>query len=269
MLGEQRLCLRAEQPRLERGGPRLTRRRRGAGSGVAGRGRRPRRTRRFRATRPPTTEVPPPNGTSATCRSLHHSTTEATSSWSAGSTTASGASSASPARILSRSGVDLPRVCRTRASRSTWTCSSPSRSRSSASSAGASATSGTRTAVRAAGVSSTAGPKAASTRARAASARGCARSGSPQRAQCIGVVMRYTVTHDVNSSQHWFGGRAPRRGPPLHPRGGLEADDADRRRPARGRLPDDDLPALAGHADAALGPDDPGVVRGGFPGGRR
>ena len=49
-------------------------------------------------------------GRSATWSSAHQRTTAATSSWEAGRTTASGASLPSPARILSRSGVDLPRV---------------------------------------------------------------------------------------------------------------------------------------------------------------
>ena len=52
-------------------------------------------------------------------------------------------------------------------------------------------------------------PKTASTSPRAASGSGCARAGSPQRDGCISVCwsmgdvgcMRYTVTHDVTSSQ--------------------------------------------------------------------
>ena len=54
----------------------------------------------------------------------------------------------------------------------------------------------------------------------------------------------------------------PRRRPRLHPRRRLAAYDAHRGRPPGRRLPDDDLPHLAGHADAARRPDDPRVGRG-------
>ena len=55
--------------------------------------------------------------------------------------------------------------------------------------------------------------------------------------------------------------RLPRRRPRLHPRRRLAAYDADRGRPPRRGLPDDDLPRLARHAAAARRPDDPRVGR--------
>ena len=88
-----------------------------------------------RAARPPVTQVPPPNGTTARWCSTAKASTAATSSWSPGRTTTSGASSSSPARARSRSGVDLPRVRSRRVSSSVRTCSAPSRSRRPSSSA--------------------------------------------------------------------------------------------------------------------------------------
>lgn len=93
---------------------------------------RPFMRRRSRATNalrcgasPPTTEVPPPKGTTARPCAAQARSTASTWSWPAGRTTACGTSARSPARMRSRSGVDLPRVCRTRLSGSVRTCSSP------------------------------------------------------------------------------------------------------------------------------------------------
>lgn len=93
---------------------------------------RPFMRRRSRATKsrrcgasPPTTLVPPPKGTTASRCVEQARSTASTSSWVAGRTTACGASVTSPARMRSRSGVDLPRVCRIRLSASVRTCSSP------------------------------------------------------------------------------------------------------------------------------------------------
>ena len=207
-----------------------------------------------RAARPPVTQVPPPNGTTATWCSTAQARTAATSSCEPGRTTASGASDRSPARARSRSGVDFPRVRSRRVSSSTSTCSAPRTPRSESSRSSGRADGGTVTASRA-GVSLI--PKASSIRPRAESGRAAAAAGSPQRWGCISTccvssLMCYSVTHDVTSShppsrggcREGAQGRLPRRGAGLHPRRGLAAYDADRGRSSCGRLADDDLPHL-------------------------
>ena len=115
---EQPLGLGRAQPGLD--GRRSSTRRRPRRAGPAGPGpaRPPRRSRagrrpgrRRRRCRRRT--APPRPGAAAQSRS-----SASTSSCEPGSTTASGASEPSPARMRSRSGVDLPRVCRMRASSS-------------------------------------------------------------------------------------------------------------------------------------------------------
>ena len=103
---------------------------------------------------------------------------------------------------------------------------------------------------------------------RALRTAGAASAGSPQRDQCISGVdgfMCYSVTHDVHSSQDPGARSAERRLPRRRPRGDprrrLEPYDADRHRPSRRGEPDDALPPLARHADAAGRPDDPRVGR--------
>ena len=76
--------------------------------------------------------------------------------------------------------------------------------------------------------------------------------------------MCYSVTHDVHSSQPPSGEpvarrRLPRRCPRGDPRRGLEPYDADRHRAPGGGQPDDALPPVARHPDAARRPDDPRV----------
>ena len=232
------------------------------------------------------TQVPPPNGTTATWCSTAQASTAATSSAVSGRTTASGASDRSPVRARSRSGVDLPRVRSRRVSSSVSTCSAPSAVRSSSRTrvvegGGRQGHRVERRAARRGRRPSRSGPA----RCRGGrppgrgrpTGRGASRPGSgPGSAGSHVGVMCYSVTYDVTSSQPRVRApagaeprrRLPGRRPRLHPRRGLAPYDADRGRPPRGRLPDDDLPHLAGHADPARRPDDPRVGRRGHRAGR-
>ena len=224
-----------------------------------------------RAARPPVTQVPPPNGTTATWCSTAQARTAATSSCEPGRTTASGASDRSPARARSRSGVDLPRVRSRRVvvvgEHVLGAEDAAQRRRAARRRA---PTAGTVTGVERPGSRSS--PKASSIRPRAESGRAAARPGRPSaggasRPAASSVVMCYSVTHDVTSSQ-------PRRDVEQEPRDAYL--DAARdcildvgwrrttltevaRRAGVSRMTI--YRTWARHADAARRPDDPRVGR--------
>ena len=162
--------------------------------------------------------------------------------------------------------MDLPRVRCSRVSWSVSTCSAADDAGAARRAAPAPSTAESRTLP-----GSTAGvsvvPMKASTSAKALSDSGPAWAGSPQRDQCIsgGELMCYSVTHDVHSSQPRERRRSRRRLPRRRPRGDprrrLEPYDAHRHRPPGRSQPDDALPPVARHPDAARRPDDPRVGR--------
>ena len=159
--------------------------------------------------RPPTTLVPPPNGTTAMLRCAQYRRISAISSSSPGSSTASGASWTPGSLRRSRSRVDLPpaRNSRSRSSTTQWPAPTIAASAPRSVADSAEGRNCTRSSSSSAvGESST--PRACFSRARIPSDSGLAASGSPhafhfiggRSADCCssGRVMRYSITDAVN-----------------------------------------------------------------------
>ena len=198
VLGQQRLGLRAAQAGLERGGHRVGVDREQPVE--------PDQVERDHSGVAPLRDQPADDrgaaaeGDQRDVVDTHHSMSAATSSCVPGRTTASGESEPSPARSLSRSGVDLPRVRCSRVSWSVSTCSAPT----------ISGEPGQQPAGQRLAQPYLGGidggcrvvPMKASTSSNALCDSAVASAGSPHRDQCISgvldVLMCYIVTHDVN-----------------------------------------------------------------------